>query len=145
MGYSTIFTGSFRLNKPLTDELKQQWKAIYDNGVPKVKEPLYPSDYLQWIFTPDGMEIKWDGEEKFYGYVIWLKWIVDKFLIPNGYILNGTVKYQADDDKDERGFLIVQKNIIKKTHQTLTKIIERYDTEQKIDDILKDKGHREYF
>ncbi len=47
--------------------------------------------YCQWEPTEDGSELRWDGGEKFYGYVGWLKLMIDNFFKPWGRVLSGTV------------------------------------------------------
>lgn len=69
-----------------------------------------PGLWLQWTPTEDGTAIEWDGGEKFYGYVAWLKFLLKHFLIPWGYILNGRVMWQGDDP-DDYGTIIVEQNM----------------------------------
>lgn len=59
-----------------------------------------PSLWCQWIPSEDGKSIKWDGGEKFYHYVEWIEYIVEHFLKPWGYKLNGTVKWQGAYETD---------------------------------------------
>jgi hypothetical protein len=55
-----------------------------------------PSLWCQWIPSDCGSSIVWYGGEKFYHYYEWIVYIVDNFLAPNGYILNGEVYYQGE-------------------------------------------------
>jgi hypothetical protein len=71
-----------------------------------------PSLWCQWRPTEDGMGIGWDGNEKFYEYVAWLHYIVDNFLAPKGYKLNGSVEWLGEDPND-RGRIVVKNNKIK--------------------------------
>lgn len=68
-----------------------------------------PSLWCQWEPNEDGTEIQWDGGEKFYEYVAWIKYIVDKILTPRGYKLNGDVQWEGEDP-DDLGQLIVKDN-----------------------------------
>jgi len=55
--------------------------------------------------------IVWDGREKFYEYVAWLKYIIENFLIPWGHNLNGEVDWEGEDF-DDLGKIIVKDNIV---------------------------------
>jgi hypothetical protein len=78
------------------------------NSPPKTQPDLW----LQWIV--DGSSIIHDGGEKFYEYVEWLRYIIDKILAPNGYIVEGKVIWQGEDFSD-RGRIIVTNNEISVT------------------------------
>lgn len=56
--------------------------------------------------------IVWNQTEKFYNYVPWLKYLIDNFLIPWGYVLNGEVEWQGEDSGDF-GKIIVVDNVVK--------------------------------
>ena len=68
-----------------------------------------PGLWCQWIPSDDGTEIMWDGGEKFYHYTEWLEYIIDNFLAPNGYALNGEV-YWYGEESDDIGKIIVSDN-----------------------------------
>lgn len=71
-----------------------------------------PGLWCQWVPTEDGNEIEWDGGEKFYDYVEWLEYLIEKILAPRGYTLNGTVFWQGEEDSD-RGKIVVTNNVVK--------------------------------
>lgn len=70
-----------------------------------------PGLWCQWVPNGDGTAIKWDGGEKFYAYTEWLTYIVDNFLKPWGYKLNGTVKWKGESS-DDIGKIVVKDNAI---------------------------------
>ena len=74
-----------------------------------------PSLWLQWVPTDDRLGIEWDGGEKFYEYVLWLKYIIDKILAPKGYILTGRVHFQGEDTADF-GYIVVVDNVVRLDH-----------------------------
>lgn len=81
-------------------------KNIIDhNHQPKTQ----PSLWCQWRPTNDGMGIEWDGGEKFYAYETWIVYIIAKILAPNGYVLNGKVKFQGEE-KDDSGIIVIENN-----------------------------------
>lgn len=77
------------------------------NDSPKTQ----PSLWCQWVPTEDGLELHWDGGEKFYYYNEWLYYLVYKIIAPNGYILNGTVQWSGEEVGDN-GTIEVRDNVI---------------------------------
>lgn len=75
------------------------------NAAPKGQ----PGLWCQWVPNADGTEIEWDGGEKFYSYVEWIEYLLDNFLKPWGYKLNGTVDWNGEDD-DDRGRIVIVDN-----------------------------------
>lgn len=138
MGYSTDFFGSFKLNKTLDLEtftflkklnetrrmarkvgkeygiegefyVEDDEKNVIDiNRSPKTQ----PGLWCQWTPNRDGTEIEWDGGEKFYEYVAWLEYIIEKVLEPKGYKLTGEVEWQGEDRGDS-GKIVVKNNKVK--------------------------------
>ena len=77
---------------------------VYNNSADS-----HPGLWCKWIIGEDRQSIKWNGAEKFYDYVEWLQYIIDNFLVPNGYTVNGSVNYQGEDFEDQ-GTVIVKDN-----------------------------------
>lgn len=100
MGYTTTFNGQFDLNKPLDYETKAQLSMFAEERHEQSEEPDVPGYYCQWVPNDDGTAIEWDGQEKFYEYIAWIHYLVDNFLKPKGYILNGEVDWRGEDDYD---------------------------------------------
>lgn len=160
MGYSTDFSGSFKLDRPLKPEHKAYLEAFSgsrrmkrnakkaeklsdsvriaaglpigiqgeyfvgnaecyfgqdnDESVVEYNDPpdTQPSLWCQWIPSEDGESIEWDGSEKFYSYIEWIKYIITNFLKPWKYKLNGSVKWQGEEMND-RGIITVKNNVMK--------------------------------
>lgn len=70
-----------------------------------------PGLWLKWVPTPDGMGLEWNGYEKFYSYGEWMVYLIEKILKPNGYVVNGSVKYSGEDVGDV-GRLTVEDNVV---------------------------------
>lgn len=68
-----------------------------------------PGLWCQWEITEDGTELVWDEGEKFYHYIEWLQYMINNFFNPAGYILNGEVTWNGEDD-DDLGVIIVEDN-----------------------------------
>ncbi|MFW5887889.1 MAG: hypothetical protein ACOCUH_03720 [Bacteriovoracia bacterium] len=75
-----------------------------------------PSLWNQWIPSEDGTMIVWNEGEKFYDYVEWIQYLVDHFLIPWGYTLNGEVIWSGEEESDTGKIEIVDNKI---THKYL--------------------------
>jgi len=75
-------------------------------------DPL-PSLWCQWIPTEDGMSIVWDESEKFYNYTDWISYLIETFLKPWGYTVNGEVIWRGEDTEDV-GVIEVKDNVVRK-------------------------------
>jgi hypothetical protein len=81
-------------------------RDVLDYNAPPSSQP---SLWCQWIPSALGGAIVWDGAEKFYEYVPWLKYLIDRFLKPWGYTVNGEMEWQGESS-DDRGIIVVQDN-----------------------------------
>lgn len=148
MGYTTEFSGEFKLDKHLTPAQTEYLKAFNETrrmqrnadttstlpdparlavGLPVGDQGGYfvgsrahfgqditpdvldygntpptgqPSLWCQWTPTDDGSAIVWDEGEKFYEYGEWIKYLIQHFLLPWGYVLNGSVDWKGEDSGD---------------------------------------------
>lgn len=82
---------------------------VVDSNTPPATQPGL---WCQWIPTEDGNHIEWDGGEKFYNYVEWIKYLIEKILEPRGYKLNGTVEWQGEDS-DDFGKIVIENNVVR--------------------------------
>lgn len=89
--------------------------AVGFKGVKKHpnKGKKQPSLWCQWIVEGegDGMTLLWDGGEKFYNYIEWLEYLIDRFFNPWGVILNGEIEWVGEDSGD-RGKIVVKDNVV---------------------------------
>lgn len=121
MGYTTDFRNQFILDKPLTlgqaEKINNFAGTRHDDLVDE-EGRKYPGIWCQWTvggeeeLSDDNLDIiAWDGGEKFYNYVEWLQYIIDRFLVPWGYVMNGEVDYRGED-WDDIGTIKVKDNKI---------------------------------
>lgn len=82
--------------------------TIIDHNTPPKTQPGL---WLQWEPTKDKKYLTWNGAEKFYNYVEWLKYLLDKILIPKGYGLEGCVEFQGEDEGDH-GYIVIKDNVV---------------------------------
>jgi hypothetical protein len=71
-----------------------------------------PGLWCQWVPTEDGMGMEWNQSEKFYHYTEWLTYLIDNFLKPWGYVVNGNVSWTGEDS-DDLGRIWVKNNVVK--------------------------------
>jgi hypothetical protein len=82
--------------------------VIDHNAAPKTQ----PGLWCQWELSDDGNFLQWDGGEKFYNYVDWLKYLINNFFTPWNITLSGEIKWQGEDF-DDRGKILVENNGVK--------------------------------
>ena len=71
-------------------------KSILDvNKPPKTQ----PGLWCQWIINEND-ELCWDGGEKFYNYIEWLKYLIENFFVEENLIINGRIEFQGEYDYD---------------------------------------------
>lgn len=86
----------------------------YDDGtvldINGCEESVHPGLWCQWIIN-DNNELEWDGGEKFYNYVEWLKYLIEHFFVPLGYVLNGDINWQGEESDDLGIIHVVDNNV----------------------------------
>jgi len=69
-----------------------------------------PGLWCNWAIEEN--ELIWDGGEKFYDYVEWLKYLINHFFSKWDVLLNGEIEWQGEE-KDDFGKIVVTDNVIK--------------------------------
>jgi hypothetical protein len=82
--------------------------SVKDSNSPPGSQPGL---WCQWRPSNDGKVLEWDSGEKFYYYVEWLEYLIKNFFDPWGYVLNGEINWQGEDEKDT-GTIVVLENIV---------------------------------
>lgn len=72
-------------------------KDVLDHNEPASTQPGL---WCQWQPNELGTAIEWNGAEKFYNYIEWITYIVENFIKPWGYVLNGNVTWQGEESDD---------------------------------------------
>ena len=82
-----------------------------DDSILEYNDPpeTQPGLWCQWVPSEDGKYLQWDGSEKFYDYVVWLRYIVVNFLERWGYTITGIVGWQGEEP-DDKGRIIAKDN-----------------------------------
>lgn len=114
MGYTTSFEGQFDFDKLPTAELLQKMNLLEKNygELDDTWPPGYPDrGYCQWELTKDWMGLHWNGGEKFYEYVEWANYLIEKLFKPAGVSMTGNVKYSGEAT-DDCGVLVIENGIV---------------------------------
>ncbi|HEY3994269.1 MAG TPA: hypothetical protein VGM01_15475 [Ktedonobacteraceae bacterium] len=80
----------------------------YGHNVPP---PGVPGFWCHWEPNIEGTALQWNGIEKFGYYSRWLQFLLEHFLVPWGYRLDGQVYWRGEHQND-RGVIIVINNEI---------------------------------
>ena len=94
-----------------------------------------PGLWCQWTPSKSGEAIHWDGGEKFYNYVEWIEYLVEHFLKPWGYTLEGSVQWVGEDPTDV-GTISIVDNVVT-SRSTEEERIESSNRIQKLEAALK--------
>lgn len=92
---------------------KAEYGQDYRGGVMDYNEPpiTQPGLWCKWEPNEAGTAIIWTGAEKFYDYVQWMRYLVDNFLKPWGYVANGSIEWEGEDPAD-KGTITVVNNVV---------------------------------
>jgi hypothetical protein len=104
MGYTTEFKGQFELSKEASNDIVLELEKWWDNEGDN--QPI--RGYCQWVLNEQATVLSWDGNEKFYDYVEWLKAIISLFE-KEDIVLNGEVFYSGEI-RDDVGSIKVDNN-----------------------------------
>lgn len=122
MPYSVFYHGEINIRPPLTEEhaivvlafsrkeLNEHTKPIFQkiNATPGEDLPAYMDVF---DISEDRATILPDEDESSHGLRLCLMLLVEHFLGPLGYVLNGEVSWDTDDVND-RGTIFVKDNLI---------------------------------
>lgn len=106
--------GEFYVPIDNPDEMETDYhdESIIDINMPPDTQP---SLWCQWVIEGDrtftGIEnakIVWDQGEKFYFGPEWMRYLINKFLNPKGYICNGMIS--GIDESDSGEYILVIQN-----------------------------------
>jgi len=113
MGYSTSFSGAFKLDQRLTVLQAQTLNDLADWDAVPPKDA--PDSNCQWVVGSDNQSIGHNNDEKFYSWGLWLEYLIANYLKPWGLTLSGQVIWQGEDCGDA-GMVFVKDNRIKTVH-----------------------------
>lgn len=87
--------------------------SVLDHNSPPAGQPGLWCGWVPRMEDPDDLvsNLEWDGAEKFYEYVDWMKYLVAKFLGPWGYKVNGRIEWRGEDWDDSGAIIAVNNRI----------------------------------
>lgn len=74
-----------------------------------------PGYYCEWYMPDTGTLMHNDGTDYYQDYQNWLFFLLRNFIIPDHYILNGSVYWNGEDTED-LGILVIQNNCLYLQH-----------------------------
>jgi len=83
-----------------------------------------PGLWCQWEVSENGSILQWDGGEKFYNYVEWMKYLINHFFSKWGVLLNGEITWEGQESGDI-GKIVVENNVVKVYSGKITYKIEK--------------------
>lgn len=105
-------------------------ESIIDyNTPPKTQHSLW----CNWEITET--ELMWNEAEKFYNYEEWLDYLIDNFFKPLGYVLNGDISWQGEEE-DDFGIIHVENNVVEMKYGIHINSMSELDTEDIIEELL---------
>ena len=90
--------------------------SVIDQNRPPKQQPGL---WCQWVISDDGTMLEWDGGEKFYEYVAWLKYYINHFFAKWGVMLNGEITWEGEESSD-LGKIVVTNNVVETKTGTIT-------------------------
>ncbi len=159
MGYSTFYEGQIEITPPLNkDEMDYLSKFRETRRMHREKGPYFvdgsgfmgqgndddildfnspdpsqPGLWCKWEITEDGRFIEWDGGEKFYDDIQWMRYLIDHFLKPDAlakealpflqcnHVMNGTI-YSQGEEIDDTWAIHVENNMVEGRKIAITPI-----------------------
>jgi len=85
---------------------------IWDKNETLINEgKCQPGLWCKWRIDHNGNYLSWDGGEKFYNYVEWLKYLINHFFSKWGVLLNGEITWEGEES-DDIGKIVVIDNVV---------------------------------
>jgi hypothetical protein len=116
MGYSTYFNGQINIEPPLNDDQQEELNKLQIN---RHEGEGLPGIWCDWEVT-DGSVLKHAGNEKFYNYTDWLKYLIDNYFNKYNVKLNGKLFWQGESIGDV-GIISVENSVMQVKNLDLEK------------------------
>jgi len=121
MGYPVYFNGVIEVSPPLTEEHARLVEAVVNLEKTELTKPIFeaiqaspepdlPYHGGQLYVSEDRTTLHPEEGESRHGLRLWLDQLLTHLFIPNGYVLNGEISWDASDDAEDRGSIYVRNN-----------------------------------
>ena len=111
----TVIDHNIAPGQLIPDYKSDNYMNTYNENQKRASEGLcQPGLWCQWIVTQEGVEqrLEWDGGEKFYNYVEWLRYLIKNFFQPWGVLLNGVIEWEGESGIHDLGRIEVKDNVV---------------------------------
>lgn len=102
MGYTTEFSGKITITPPLNEaqiETINNWCEERHAG-PVQPHAGCPGIWCDYKVSEEGDKIYWNGAEKAYYMDKWMEYLIEKYFIAWGKVLNGRMLAEGEDSED---------------------------------------------
>jgi hypothetical protein len=103
--------GEFYVADDLGNGFRDTKKVLDNNSPPSTQ----PGLWCHILPTDDGMGLEWDGGEKTYDMEDWIFYLINRYLAPRGYVVNGTMEAFGEDHGDIWA-IKVEDNVVRVAH-----------------------------
>lgn len=86
-----------------------------------------PGLWFHLVPTDDDRALEWDGGEKTYNMEDWIVYLINRYLEPRGYVLNGELEAQGEERGDNWRIKVTD-NVVKVNHDSLVRVGGVYAT-----------------
>lgn len=147
MPYSVYYRGEITISPPLTEEhatavlafarkeCNRLTKLIFAR-IAASPEPDLPAYWDLFDISEDRTTILPDEDESSHGLRLCLMLLVEHYLAPLGYLLNGEVSWDADDVND-RGCIFIKDNLIEDVDDVIVNPGPSWSPDHYVDTDLK--------
>jgi len=147
MGYDVYYEGAVGVTPPLTEndavilrafanrEQTDETRAIFA-AIAASAEPDLPGHEGLLEVSEDKSCILPEVGESRHGVRMWLRLLLEHFLVPRGYVLNGEVRWEGQDP-DDRGCIFVKDNQLETVDDLIFNAGPNWAPNHYADDILK--------
>ncbi len=147
MSYSVYYRGEIHVDPPLAEVhaaavlafSKKERNDLTEPILAKVaasEEPDLPGYADLFYISEDRSTILPDEDESDHGLRLWLELLVQHFLGPLGYVLNGEVSWEADD-VDDHGCIFVKDNAVEAVDDVILNPGPSWSSDHYADERLK--------
>lgn len=86
--------------------------AVIDERHSDPMPSLWSDLILEHDYKMGSAVLKWNGIEKSYEIPSWIEILIQNVLAPNGYVLNGVLSWEGDDNDDTGSIRVVDNDVI---------------------------------
>ncbi|MBB6144290.1 hypothetical protein HNQ77_002242 [Silvibacterium bohemicum] len=148
MPYSVYYRGEIQITPPLSEEHAAAVLAFSKKERNEFTEPIFarvaaseepdlPGYSNLFVLSEDRSTILPDEDESDHGLRLWLVLLVQHYLEPLGYVLNGEVSWDSSD-VDDRGCIFVKDNAVEAADDVVLNPGPSWSSDHYADERLKE-------